>query len=78
MVCLKLSLYEALGVPQDAKDPIKQILIATDAAGEGLNLQAAHLMLDYDRRGTRTPRSLRSSLPLHGSGGRAPTWSNDR
>ncbi|MGF3870417.1 C-terminal helicase domain-containing protein, partial [Staphylococcus aureus] len=25
-----------------------QILIATDAAGEGLNLQAAHLMVNYD------------------------------
>src|SRR5690606_33264314 len=25
-----------------------QVLIATDAAGEGLNLQAAHLMVNYD------------------------------
>ncbi|EBM0725700.1 SWF/SNF helicase family protein, partial [Salmonella enterica subsp. enterica serovar Senftenberg] len=25
-----------------------QILLATDAAGEGLNLQAAHLMVNYD------------------------------
>lgn len=26
----------------------RQVLIATDAAGEGLNLQAAHLMINYD------------------------------
>jgi len=30
------------------KNPDVQILIATDAAGEGLNLQAAHLMVNYD------------------------------
>ncbi len=30
------------------KNPDCQILIATDAAGEGLNLQAAHLMVNYD------------------------------
>lgn len=30
------------------KNPQSQILIATDAAGEGLNLQAAHLMVNYD------------------------------
>ena len=30
------------------KNPQCQILIATDAAGEGLNLQAAHLMVNYD------------------------------
>lgn len=29
-------------------DPTCQVLIATDAAGEGLNLQAAHLMINYD------------------------------
>lgn len=29
-------------------DPDCHILIATDAAGEGLNLQAAHLMVNYD------------------------------
>ncbi|WP_375399179.1 helicase-related protein [uncultured Amnibacterium sp.] len=29
-------------------NPEVQILIATDAAGEGLNLQAAHLMVNYD------------------------------
>lgn len=29
-------------------NPDVQILIATDAAGEGLNLQAAHLMVNYD------------------------------
>ncbi|SNQ51023.1 Helicase [Frankia canadensis] len=30
------------------KNPDCQILVATDAAGEGLNLQAAHLMVNYD------------------------------
>ncbi len=29
-------------------DPAVQILIATDAAGEGVNLQRAHLMINYD------------------------------
>lgn len=29
-------------------DPDAQILIATDAAGEGINLQRAHLMVNYD------------------------------
>ncbi|MGW4099102.1 helicase-related protein [Mycobacterium sp. NPDC004974] len=29
-------------------NPAVQILLATDAAGEGLNLQAAHLMVNYD------------------------------
>ncbi len=30
------------------QDPNVQILIATDAAGEGINLQRAHLMVNYD------------------------------
>lgn len=30
------------------KNPECRILLATDAAGEGLNLQAAHLMVNYD------------------------------
>lgn len=29
-------------------NPACQVLLATDAAGEGLNLQAAHLMVNYD------------------------------
>jgi len=29
-------------------DPAVQILVATDAAGEGINLQRAHLMVNYD------------------------------
>ena len=29
-------------------DPTVQILLATDAAGEGINLQRAHLMINYD------------------------------
>lgn len=29
-------------------DPLTQVLIATDAAGEGINLQRAHLMVNYD------------------------------
>jgi SNF2 family DNA or RNA helicase len=45
------------GVPRPARrqvtaeftgNPDVQILIATDAAGEGLNLQVAHLMVNYD------------------------------
>jgi superfamily II DNA or RNA helicase len=30
------------------QDPEVQILVATDAAGEGINLQRAHLMVNYD------------------------------
>jgi len=30
------------------QDPAVRILIATDAAGEGINLQRAHLMINYD------------------------------
>lgn len=30
------------------QEPTRQVLVATDAAGEGLNLQAAHLMINYD------------------------------
>lgn len=33
---------------QFTHNPDTQVLIATDAAGEGLNLQAAHLMINYD------------------------------
>ncbi len=29
-------------------DPDVQVLVATDAAGEGINLQSAHLMINYD------------------------------
>jgi superfamily II DNA or RNA helicase len=57
-----LGRYEAVvsihgGVPRPARrqvtaeftgNPDVQILIATDAAGEGLNLQVAHLMVNYD------------------------------
>ena len=30
------------------RDPMVQVLVATDAAGEGINLQRAHLMVNYD------------------------------
>jgi superfamily II DNA or RNA helicase len=30
------------------QDPTVQVLVATDAAGEGINLQRAHLMVNYD------------------------------
>jgi superfamily II DNA/RNA helicase len=30
------------------QDKVVQILVATDAAGEGINLQRAHLMVNYD------------------------------
>lgn len=33
---------------QFTHEPARQVLVATDAAGEGLNLQAAHLMINYD------------------------------
>jgi superfamily II DNA or RNA helicase len=29
-------------------DPLVRVLVATDAAGEGINLQRAHLMINYD------------------------------
>ena len=29
-------------------DPQVQVLLATDVAGEGINLQRAHLMVNYD------------------------------
>ena len=29
-------------------DPVVQVLVATDAAGEGINLQRTHLMVNYD------------------------------
>jgi len=29
-------------------DPVVQVLLATDAAGEGINLQRSHLMVNYD------------------------------
>jgi superfamily II DNA or RNA helicase len=40
---------ERLKVQESFKyDPAVQVLIATDAAGEGINLQRAHLMVNYD------------------------------
>jgi hypothetical protein len=41
---------EERGKAQEAfrHDPEVQILLATDAAGEGINLQRAHLMVNYD------------------------------
>src|SRR6185312_2844148 len=40
---------DRLQVTQEfTSDPDVQVLLATDAAGEGLNLQAAHLMVNYD------------------------------
>jgi superfamily II DNA/RNA helicase len=39
----RLKVQEAFKV-----DPEVQVLIATDAAGEGINLQRAHLMVNYD------------------------------
>ena len=41
-------------------DPTVQVLLATDAAGEGINLQRAHLMVNYACRGTRTASSSAS------------------
>ena len=40
---------ERLNVQEAFKhDPAVQVLLATDAAGEGINLQRAHLMVNYD------------------------------
>lgn len=40
---------ERLKVQEEFKhDPKVQVLLATDAAGEGINLQRAHLMVNYD------------------------------
>ncbi|MGA2977502.1 MAG: helicase-related protein [Spirochaetia bacterium] len=45
------------GVPRDARreiqdifwnDPVVKVLVATDAAGEGINLQVTNLMINYD------------------------------
>jgi len=45
------------GLPRDQRraaesafknDPAVVVLVATDAAGEGINLQRAHLMVNYD------------------------------
>ncbi|MFJ2028691.1 helicase-related protein [Streptosporangium sp. NPDC087985] len=35
-------------IEEFTKNPACQVLLATDAAGEGLNIQAAHLMVNYD------------------------------
>jgi SNF2 family DNA or RNA helicase len=42
-------------------DPEVQVLLATDAAGEGINLQRAHLMVNYDLPGTPTGWSSASA-----------------
>ena len=40
---------ERLAVQESFRhDPQVQVLLATDAAGEGINLQRAHLMVNYD------------------------------
>jgi len=40
---------ERLSVQESFRhDPVVQVLLATDAAGEGINLQRAHLMVNYD------------------------------
>lgn len=50
-----VTIHGGMGRPQRQKteqafkeDPAVQVLIATDAAGEGINLQRAHLMVNYD------------------------------
>jgi superfamily II DNA/RNA helicase len=50
-------------------DPEVQVLLATDAAGEGINLQRAHLMVNYDlpwnpnRLDQRFGRKVAARLP---------------
>jgi len=51
VVCIHggLRREERLKVQESFKyDPEVQVLLATDAAGEGINLQRAHLMVNYD------------------------------
>ncbi len=50
-----VTIHGGLGREERAKsqeafrhDPLVQVLLATDAAGEGINLQRAHLMVNYD------------------------------
>lgn len=50
-----VSIHGGMGREERAKaqevflhDPEVQVLVATDAAGEGINLQRAHLMINYD------------------------------
>ncbi len=50
-----VSIHGGMGREERAKaqeaflhDPEVQVLVATDAAGEGINLQRAHLMVNYD------------------------------
>jgi hypothetical protein len=50
-----VAIHGSLGREERAKaqesfkhDPVVQVLLATDAAGEGVNLQRAHLMVNYD------------------------------
>ena len=44
-------------------DPQVQVLLATDAAGEGINLQRAHLMVNYDL--PWNPQPHRAALRAH-------------
>jgi len=59
-------------------DPEVQVLVATDAAGEGINLQRAHLMVNYDLRGTPTASSNASAASTASARPRSATsgtWS---
>ena len=55
-------------------DPQVQVLLATDAAGEGINLQRAHLMVNYDLpwNPNRLGTALRPHPPHRPDGGLPP------
>ena len=55
-------------------DPHVQVLLATDAAGEGINLQRAHLMVNYDLpwNPNRLEQAVRSDSPYRPDGSVSP------
>jgi len=56
---------ERLKVQESFKhDPDVQVLLATDAAGEGINLQRAHLMVNYDLPVKSLPTATPFSRPI--------------
>ena len=58
-------------------DPQTQALLATDAAGEDINLQCTHLMVNYDLPWNPEPlgvrRSQSVSSPTHDHATRSPS-----
>ena len=60
-------------------DPAVQVLLATDAAGEGINLQRAHLMVNYDLPwNPEPPRAALRPHPPNRSDGSVPSVESGR